>query len=160
MNAWSNFLIAEVGASAALTGLIFVGVSINLAKILSIAMLPDRALEALSLLLSALVVSSMLLVPGQSTTVVGLEVLGFGSCLWIALSALHIRIVRNVLPEHRTANLIMVTLSQIAVIAYVVSGALILSVGLVGMYLLVPAILLSIVKANLDAWVLLVEINR
>src|SRR5580704_4119138 len=137
MNSWSNFLIAEVGASAALTGLIFVGVSINLAKILSIAILPDRALEALTLLLSALVVSSMLLVPGQSQTVVGVEVLGFGLCLWIVVSALNIRIVRNIMDEYRRANLLMIALSQVAVISYVVSGVLILTVGLVGMYVLV-----------------------
>jgi hypothetical protein len=30
---WANFFIAQVGAAAALTGLIFVGVSINLNKI-------------------------------------------------------------------------------------------------------------------------------
>jgi hypothetical protein len=31
---WGNFFIAQVGASAALAGLIFVGVSINLERIL------------------------------------------------------------------------------------------------------------------------------
>jgi modulator of FtsH protease len=32
MSGWDNFFLAEAGASAALTGLIFVGVSINLTK--------------------------------------------------------------------------------------------------------------------------------
>jgi hypothetical protein len=47
MSGWENFFIAEVGASAALTGLIFVGVSINLARILSFPKLPNRALQPL-----------------------------------------------------------------------------------------------------------------
>ena len=34
MASWENFFIAEVGASAAPAGLIFVGVSINLKRIL------------------------------------------------------------------------------------------------------------------------------
>lgn len=54
MTGWENFFIAEVGASAALAGLIFVGVSINLNRILSLPRLPDRALEAVSLLLTVL----------------------------------------------------------------------------------------------------------
>ena len=51
---WSNFYVAVAGASAALTGLIFVGVSISLAKILSIPSLPNRALVSLILLLNVL----------------------------------------------------------------------------------------------------------
>lgn len=42
------------------------------------------------------------------------------------------------------------------------SGVLIglVFVGLSGLYWLVPAILISMIKAAVDAWVLLVEINR
>jgi modulator of FtsH protease len=79
--------MAEAGASAALTGLIFVGVSLNLSKILSIRMLPDRALEALILLLSALTFSCLLLVPVHSHVVVGIEVLSLGLLLWLGVSA-------------------------------------------------------------------------
>jgi hypothetical protein len=35
MLGWENFFVAEVGASATLTGLIFVSVSINLTKIMT-----------------------------------------------------------------------------------------------------------------------------
>ncbi|HYB02575.1 MAG TPA: hypothetical protein VED37_20280 [Ktedonobacteraceae bacterium] len=71
MNGWENFFIAEVGASAALLGLIFVGVSINLTRILSISGLPNRALLALIILLTILVISSLLLVPEQISTLKG-----------------------------------------------------------------------------------------
>lgn len=43
MDEWQGFFAAVLGASAALSGLLLVGVSINLSKILSVARLPDRA---------------------------------------------------------------------------------------------------------------------
>jgi hypothetical protein len=42
---WDNFFVAEVGAAAALSGLLFVAVSINLTRILAIPHLPARAAE-------------------------------------------------------------------------------------------------------------------
>jgi hypothetical protein len=64
--------------SAALAGLIFVGVSINLTRILALPRLPNRAFQALMLLLTVLVVSSLLLVSGQSLPLVSSEVLVTG----------------------------------------------------------------------------------
>jgi hypothetical protein len=62
LSEWGNFFFAEVGASAALAGPVFVGASINLAQILKIPGLPERALEALIALMTVLVVSSL---PGR-----------------------------------------------------------------------------------------------
>jgi hypothetical protein len=52
---WGNFVVAEVGAAAALTGRVSVAVAINLPRILSYAHLPGRAAEGLV----------TLVVPGQ-----------------------------------------------------------------------------------------------
>ncbi len=65
MSEWESFFVAEAGASAALAGLVFVGVSINLDKVLRAPGLPGRAGEALVVLLAVLITSSLLLVPGQ-----------------------------------------------------------------------------------------------
>src|SRR5438128_7015144 len=87
MSGWENFLVAQVGASAALAGLVFVGVSINLARILSISGLPESALEALVLLLAVLVLSSLLLMPqpltaaGTALVLAGLVDTAILSCL-------------------------------------------------------------------------------
>jgi hypothetical protein len=43
---WSEFFVAQAGAAAVLAGLVFVGVSINLDKIIGIPSLPSRVLEA------------------------------------------------------------------------------------------------------------------
>ena len=80
MSDWHDFFVAQVGASGVLAGLVFVGVSINLEKIMSTPAygLPGRTLEALIVLLAVLTVSSVLLVPGQGTLLVGAEVLAVG----------------------------------------------------------------------------------
>jgi hypothetical protein len=54
MSEWHEFFLAEAGVAAVLTGLVFIGVSINLDKIMSNPGhgLPGRALEALVLLMA------------------------------------------------------------------------------------------------------------
>ena len=95
MIGWDNFFTAEVGASAALLGLLFVGVSINLARIISLPGLPNRALLALIILLTILVVSSLLLVPGQSLTLVGIEVLVVGLIVWVTVTTLDVTVTQT-----------------------------------------------------------------
>ena len=71
---WSNFAVASAGAAAALTGLLFVAVSINLQRILELPQLPDRAGGTLGLLLTLLLVSIVLLAPGQPLPATGTEI--------------------------------------------------------------------------------------
>jgi modulator of FtsH protease len=162
MNDWENFFIAEVGASAALTGLILVGVSINLNKILSVPALPSRVLAVLSMLLTVLIISSLLLVPGQSLSMVGIEVLVIGLCVWLAVIRLDIHIWRNTEANapYRRGVCLSIFVDQFTLLFYAIGGVVILCRGVDGLYWLVPAILLSFIKAFWDARVLLVEINR
>jgi hypothetical protein len=62
----AGVLLGPGGAAGVLTGLVFVGVSINLEKILSQPDfgLPGRAAEALILRVAGLATSCLLLVPG------------------------------------------------------------------------------------------------
>jgi hypothetical protein len=80
MNAWHDFFLAQAAAAGVLTGLVFVGVSINLQKIVSDpnSGLVGRAAEALILLVTVLTVSVFVLVPGQGPGLLGAEVLGVG----------------------------------------------------------------------------------
>ena len=160
MIGWENFFIAEVGASAALLGLIFVGVSINLTRIISLPGLPNRALLALIILLTILVICSLLLIPGQPQTLAGIELLFVGLIVWITATRLDVIILLKKEPQYRSSYMLNMTLTQFALLPYIVAGIIVLTRGAGGLYWLVPAIIISFIKALLDAWVLLVEINR
>jgi hypothetical protein len=157
---WDDFFTAQVGASAALAGLIFVGVSINMPKIISSPILPNRALQALLILLAILVVSSLLLVPDQSLFLIGVEVLAAGAVIWVTNTVLDVKALRKVEVQYRRPYMYNVVLGQVATIPYIVGGVVILTAGDVGLYWIVPAVIFSFLKAIIDAWVLLVEINR
>jgi hypothetical protein len=86
---WSDFLVAEAGASAALTGLIFVAVSINLSKILEYPGVSTRAAETLTLLLGVLTASSVALAPNQTDRMLGIELLTIGLVLWLIVTIRH-----------------------------------------------------------------------
>ena len=160
MEGWTDFLVAEVGASAALTGLVFVGVSINLKRILSFPKLPDRAFSALLMFASVLIVSSLLLVPGLSGRPAGVVLAVLGAGLWARITVQDIRYWRGTKRKYRRSVVPLSVMNQVAILSYVAAGVLLALESPLGMYFTVPAFLLSLIKALLDSWVLLVEINR
>jgi hypothetical protein len=162
MSDWQNFFVAQVGASAALLGLLFVSMSINLNKILAFSALPNRALGALLTLLVVLIVSSLLLTPGQPMTLVGAEVLLIGLCAWSAITLFDVNTWRNTdrAAAYRSRLRILFAINQLAALLYIVAGLVILTSGIAGLYWLVPAFVCSFCRATMDAWVLLIEINR
>ena len=94
---WSDFFVAEVGAAAALSGLVIVAISINLQRILTNPhVLPGRAGEALTTLVGAMLVASVGLIPHQPTRLLGLEVLAIGLAVLITGLAVQIRSIVKV----------------------------------------------------------------
>jgi len=165
MDEWHDFFLAQAGAAGVLTGLVFVGVSINLQKIVSDpnSGLPGRAAEALILLVAVLMMSTLLLVPGQRTMLVGAEVLALGLAAWVWIGAIQLLRIRDwgtMGPDLRGTFALRVALGQIASLMLVVAGIAVLGWGLGGLYWLVVGTNLAILVALFDAWVLLVEINR
>ena len=149
-----------MGASAALAGLIFVGLSINMARIIALPRVPERALQTIFILLAVLVASSLMLVPGQSSWEVGLEVLIVGAAVWVFSTWLDVGNLHHMTKEVRKYWVQNAALGQAALLPYILGGATMLAVGAVGIYVLVLAVLFSFLKAIIDAWVLLIEINR
>jgi modulator of FtsH protease len=165
MDEWHEFFLAQAGAAGVLTGLVFVGVSINLEKIVSDpnSGLPGRAAEALILLVAVLTTSTLLLVPGQGTTLIGAEVLALGLAAWgcvLAIQLLRLKDWRTMSPDLRGPFVLRVGLGQIATIPLVIAGIAVLAGGLGGLYWLVAGTIFSILVALFESWVLLVEINR
>jgi hypothetical protein len=155
---WQNFFVAEAGAAAALSGLLFVAVSNNLARILTIQHLPARAAETLLVLLSVLVVATLGLVPGQGHIALGYELLAVGGFVWLVT-------VRNQAVAYRDREArkwlpLRVVGTQAASLAFVVAGLILASGRESGLYWVVPGTIASFGAGMLNAWVLLVEIQR
>jgi len=156
---WSNFLVAEAGAAAALTGLIFVAVSINLAKILEYPGVSGRAGEAIVLLLGVLLICSVALVPNQPAKALGVEVLAIGAALWLIVIVTHARFKRQ--PDHQWWWFATrVVTCQLATIPFCLAGIWLIFGWRGAMYWLVPGCLLSFTAGVYSAWVLLIEIMR
>ena len=165
MDEWHDFFLAQAAAAGVLTGLVFVGVSINLEKIVSDpdSGLPGRAAEALVLLVAVLIMSTLLLVPGQGKMLVGAEVLALGLIAWLWVGAIHLLRIKDwatMGPDLRRTFVMRVALGQIASLTLVAAGIAVLISGLGGLYWLVAGTNLAILVALFDAWVLLIEINR
>jgi hypothetical protein len=165
MDEWHDFFLAQAGAAGVLAGLVFVGASINLEKIVSQpgSGLPGRVAEALILLVAVLTASVLLLVPGQGPVMVGAEVLVVGLATWgwvVVIQLLRLRSWRAMRPDLRQAFVLRVALGQIATLPLVVAGIAVLAGGLGGLYWLVAGMVFSILVALFEAWVLLIEINR
>ena len=160
MPGWDNFFMAQVGASASLAGLVFVGISLNLTKIMSSGHLPNRAQEALLALLLTLIVSALFLVPGQTAASLGVEVLVAGLLAWAGVIGLQVDSFRRMDAAFRRRAATAAVLGQALSISVWAAGAILLWKGPVGVYWLVPGLLLSYLVALANAWVLTVEINR
>jgi modulator of FtsH protease len=146
------------GATAALAGLLFVAISINLGEILKSRALPARAASALATLIIALVASTFALVPGQSRTVLGTELLvvcGLAGLVMLGLRATVDRSDQTTLQylgEFATTGL--------AVLPFAIAGASLLAGRGGGLYWTVPGLVGVFFAAAINAWVLLVEIMR
>src|SRR5215210_1881105 len=106
MEEWNDLYVAVAGAAAALTGLIFVGVSISLTKILSIPTLPNRALVSLILLLSILTFSILLLVPRKTVTFIGYELSIIGLIVWFFVTGIDLKIYRSNEQQYKSRYLL------------------------------------------------------
>jgi hypothetical protein len=161
LSGWSGFFQGELGAAAALAGLLFVSISVNQQRILELGRMADRGLEALAMLLLVLVVASLPLIPAQPLRLLGGEVLVASIAILVLVVRLQHIYLQGVDPVYRPATMRMVWTSRLAVAVIVLAGVVLLWRGDgLGLYLLPPGVLLSFFAAGANAWVLLVEINR
>src|SRR5580698_11633624 len=154
--AWSNFFVAEAGASAALTGLIIVAVSINLPQLLKTKALSGRAAETVALLTGVLVLASLGVVPGQPLAVLGAEFVATGLVLAIGSTIIRMQLGRHPKEPRRLREFIVYGAS----LPPVVAGASLMAGWGGGLYWLVPGVIIALVGCVLNTWVLLVEILR
>jgi len=158
--AWGELAAAIVVAAVSFAGLVFVAMSINLDQIISLGGIADLALQGV-IVLSAVAISAMvLLVPGQSTALLGLELLILGAALLSATWFLSSRSYQATAPAFRTKRVQTALFTSVPGLLVAVGGlSLLLGFG-GGLYWLVPGWIAGVLVGIVNAWVLLVEVKR
>lgn len=157
-SAWTDLCVASAGASAALAGLVFVAVSINIERILQFPWLPARALETVLLLVGALLAALLTLAP-QSRTALGVELLVEGLAVAGVLAVLVARNPVGADSPHAALAPRLLPLT-VGAVPFAVAGATLLAQAGGGLYWLLAGTVGALLAAVLNAWVLLVEILR
>lgn len=156
---WEAFFATEVQATAALTGLVIVAMSINLSRILAEPVLPGRAAEALIILGGALLLCSVMIVPApvmaRGLTVIAIASVVWATSLWIQLTS-----IGQPSPAPRQILSRRIVLGQATTLPMITGGVLVWLGENVGLYCLAAAIILALAVALVHTWVLLIEILR
>jgi uncharacterized membrane protein YoaK (UPF0700 family) len=156
---WSDLFVATAGAAAALAGLVFVAVSINLERILALPGIPERALQTVLMLLIVLVISIVALIPGQDHVALGVELL----VVAVGYSAGLVLTSRRNLPardQPRAWLIGRLGLLGIGAVPLLVGGFSVLAEAGGGLYWIGAGVVGAIGGGVANAWVLLVEIQR
>ena len=158
--AWAALATAVAAATATLTGLLFVAVSINLQRILQYPNLPGRAAQTLVMFSLPLVFSIFLLVPGQPVAVLAGELIGTGTLVAVGLLVIDARAGRSVHETRYSWLLSRIFPAIMSCVCVVVAGGTLLAQAGGGLYWLLPAAMVAIVAGLANTWVLLIEILR
>ena len=157
---WQNFYLMVGGAAAALTGLIFVAVSLHTSSIMRNELHRDRAWASVASLISQVFVAGAVLVPTQPAVALGIEI-ELVAIFWVYRTAW---VIREFGPSMRTAGrptsrwqlewiewLIWLT-------ALIAGGLVVMFDGEVGFDLLAIAMVGMFMSAVWNAWVLISEV--
>ena len=162
---WESFALAHVGAAAALLGLVFVGISINLRDIIGSGVLVHRAGEAVILLGSVLVTATVVLIPGQSRGALSTELILLGAGLLAVVLFMQrdaaTRVQDPGQPGPPRGSLALRRLFGLGAATLVtIAGITLAAAAGGGLYWWPVAVLAAYVGALTNAWILLIEILR
>jgi hypothetical protein len=160
LQAWETFAGISGTAAAALTGLLFVAVSIRIAYIAKSQELRNRAAQTLSLFGTVLIVSLLIAIPRQASPTLGAELVVLAVITGAGLYILGLRAKGD-----RSNQAIAPVLE--AVTPTTVTSLLLLAAGIVlafgvpaGLYVLVVPVLIALVSGIVSAWLLLTKITE
>jgi len=158
VSGWGNFAVVMGAATAALLGLLFVAVSIRVDTIAPSAELRNRAAQTMTLLLTGLLATALLAVPGQRTWALGAEYL----VLAVVVAGVAVLLDRRAGSPSSSGiahvldsiNPTFVTCSLL-----VVTGVVLILGHEDGLYVLVPALIAVLVGGVVNAWLILVRLT-
>jgi hypothetical protein len=155
--AWTDFANTVAGGAAALAGLLFVGLSLNLAEVLKYPGVPARAAVTLGLTVAILLTAIFVATPGQDHRVLAAEVgvVGLATAVGVIVGLRQQRSGKH--PARAQTSTLLLGVPALLLIVAAVS--LWLQRG-GGLYWVTAAVATGFVSATANAWVLLVEIKR
>ena len=160
MEAWDTFAEISGSAAAALTGLLFVAVSIRIASIARSQELRNRAAQTLSLFGTVLIVSVLIAIPRQAYRTLGVELVVLAVITGTGLYILDRRAKGD-----RSNQAIAPALEAVTPIT--VTSLLLLAAGIVlvvgvpaGLYVLVGPVVVALAGGVASAWLFLTKITE
>lgn len=162
--AWHDLFLCAGGAAAALSGLIFVGLSVNIRTVLELDQregqnfMTGRALEALIALLSILIISIVGLTPALDRAPLSALLLLIAAASAVSpMRAVYASRGRSAVPVAMLLRLLVATALTLALAA---AGTTLAAGHGGGLYWIPAAFVLAVTVAAVNAWVLLVEVLR
>ncbi|HEY4942021.1 MAG TPA: hypothetical protein VII56_11400 [Rhizomicrobium sp.] len=159
MQDWSGFFQAELGAAAALAGLVIVAISIRRDSIRTTPVRHSRAMGTLVPPVGVLVASSCALVPHQPAWPFGIELSVIGIVMLLFTLIVQRRVVSY--RDAHTLKLILLVRLPLGLscsLPFIVGGFLVCAGYAGALYWLVPGIVISLIATVINAWVWLIEI--
>jgi hypothetical protein len=151
---WTTFATVVGTAASALTGLLFVAVSVNAQAIAARPALRASAAQTLVLFGSSLVIGIVLVIPDQDAWVVGAELVALGALTGAAMAV--IGRGKTVDPHDETARLARLvdraSPNMVTSVLIVVAGVSQLAGVGGGLYWLVPAAVLALIGGVINTW--------
>ena len=141
------------GASGALTGLLFVAVSLNASRIAGHQGLRASAVQTLVLFIGPLVLAAALLTPDQPDWALGGELTVIGLVTsWILLGIRRVKIALTDDDKQLAAIFNRRGPNVMVMLLFVASGVTLALGQPAGLYLLLPAVVVALVSGVLNAW--------
>jgi hypothetical protein len=158
MGKWENMGVVTGGAAAALSGLLFVAVTLRIDTIAAARDLRSRAAQTLALFVSSLVVAIVLVIPGQPERLAGIELVVVALAFGAALLILNRRAEQATEPSALGRLLDAVSPTAVSVVLIGVGGALAAVGWSPGLYVVVPGVVAALVGGVVNAWLFLLKI--
>jgi hypothetical protein len=155
---WNQFFVMVGGGAAALTGLVFVAMSLNVDRITHDAKHRFRAIGTLSGFLGVFAICALVLMAGQSPQAVGIEWTVVAILAGLVVLNGYIQAIRLGGTEARRLDRVIVGMGLY--LGQIVGAALLWAGHLIGLYVASVAMTACLVFLTSGAWLLIVGVVR